>query len=124
MFLAALRRLARLVLLAAVVTVAGSLMLGALFGASPLRAVTLGFYGVGCFLMVGGFFVGNRGPARVKSESLASPMSPFALFGARQLRWATLREQEETINNSAVLIGLGFILVVVGLLVDTRHPLF
>jgi len=121
---AALRRLARLVVFIAAATAAGSLLLGLLFGASPLRALTLGFYGVGCFLMLGGFFVGNRGPVRVKSESLGSPISPFALFGARQMRWATLGEQDETINNSAVWIGLGFILVVIGLLVDTRHPLF
>jgi uncharacterized membrane protein len=124
MFLTAIRRFARFVLFIAGFTVAVSLLIGTLLGASPQRALTLGFYAVGCFLMVAGFFVGNRGPARVKSESLASPVSPFAMFGARQLRWATLREQEETIHNSAFFISLGLVLVVVGLLVDSRHSLF
>ena len=124
MLFAALRRLALLILLTAAGTAAVSLLLGALLGASLDRALALGFYAVGCFLMVAGFFVGNRGPARVKSESPASGILPFPLFGGeRRLRWATLGEQNETINNSAVFISLGAVLVVVGILVDTRHSL-
>jgi hypothetical protein len=40
------------------------------------------------------------------------------------LRWATLGEQNETINNSAVFISLGLILVALGAVIDTRHSLF
>ena len=124
MLLTALRRLAFLVLLSAGLTAAVSLLVGALLGASLDRALALGLYLMGCFLMVAGFFVGNRGPARVKSESPGPAMLPFPMFGARRLRWATPGEQNETIVNSAIFISLGVILVVVGTLVDTRHSLF
>ena len=121
--LAAIRRLAVLVLLCSALTVIVSVALGLLAGASLDRAVSLGFYGLGCFLMVSGFFVGNRGPARVKSETAGSTMLPIPGFGNRKLRWATLDEQHETINNSAVFIVLGLILVLIGVAVDSRHSL-
>lgn len=121
--LAALRRLVVLVVLCSAVTVVGSVALGLLAGASLDRAISLGFYGLGCFLMVSGFFVGNRGPARVKSETAGWTMMPFPGIGSRRLRWATLDEQNETINNSAVFIVLGVILVVIGVLVDSHHSL-
>jgi hypothetical protein len=121
--LASLRRLALLVLLLVGGTAAGSLLLGALFGASLTRALALGFYAMGCVLMLGGFFTGNRGPTRVESEA-TGPISPFAMFGPRKMRWASLAEQEETINYSAVIVSLGFFLVLLGVLVDTRHSLF
>ena len=121
--LAALRRLVFLVVLCSAVTVVGSVALGLLAGASLDRAISLGFYGLGCFLMVSGFFVGNRGPARVKSETAGWTMLPIPGIGSRRLRWATLDEQNETINNSAVFIVLGVILVVIGVLVDSHHSL-
>lgn len=121
--LAALRRLAVLVVLCSAVTVVGSVALGLLAGASLDRAISLGFYGLGCFLMISGFFVGNRGPARVKSETAGWTMLPIPGIGSRRLRWASLDEQNETINNSAVFIVLGVILVVIGVLVDSRHSL-
>jgi hypothetical protein len=121
--LAALRRLVVLVVLCSAVTVVGSVALGVLAGASLDRAISLGFYGLGCFLMVSGFFVGNRGPARVKSETAGWTMMPIPGIGSRRLRWATLDEQNETINNSAVFIVLGVILVVIGVLVDSHHSL-
>jgi hypothetical protein len=121
--LAALRRFTFLIALASVLTTVGSLLLGLLVGASLDRSVALGFYGLGCFLMISGFFVGNRGPARVKSESPDSSMLPLPGFGGRKLRWATLEEQNETINNSAVFVVLGLILVMIGVAVDTRHSL-
>jgi hypothetical protein len=121
--LAALRRLVVLVVLCSAVTVVGSVALGLLAGASLDRAISLGFYGLGCFLMVSGFFVGNRGPARVKSETAGWTMMPIPGIGSRRLRWATLDEQNETISNSAVFIVLGVILVVIGVLVDSRHSL-
>jgi hypothetical protein len=121
--LAALRRLTLLVLLASGVTAAGSLLLGVLLGSSLDRTLSLGFYLVGCFLILAGFFVGNRGPARVKSESPGAGMLPFAMFGARRLRWATPTEQTEAINNSAVFVGLGLILILIGFGFDARHSL-
>jgi hypothetical protein len=121
--LAGLRRLAFLVAVASVVTTVGSLLLGLLVGASADRSVALGFYGVGCVLMVSGFFVGNRGPTRVKSEPAEPTMLPVPGFGGRRLRWATLDEQNENINQSAIFVLLGLILVLIGVIVDTRHSL-
>ena len=121
--LAAIRRLVVLVVACSGITVVVSVPLGLLAGASLDRAVSLGFYGLGCFLMVAGFFIGNRGPARVKSETAGSTMLPIPGFGNRKLRWATLDEQHETINNSAVFIVLGLILVLIGVAVDSRHSL-
>src|SRR5712691_8703400 len=112
MLLAAIRRFTLLVLLATGLTAVMSLLIGLLVGGSLDRSLALGFYFMGCFLLVVGFFVGNRGPARVKSES-AGPLMPFAMFGSRQLRWATPGEQNETIMSSAVFISLGVILIVI-----------
>jgi hypothetical protein len=121
--IAALRRLAVLVVSAAALTAAVSLLVGLLVGASLDRAVSLGFYVVGSFLLVSGFFLGNRGPARVKSESPGFTMLPLPGYASRRLRWATLDEQEETINHSAIFIGLGVILVLIGILVDSQRSL-
>ena len=66
MFLAALRRLAFATALAIGVTVVLSALLGLLVGAGLERAIVIGFYLGGSFLLIVGFFVGNRGPARVK----------------------------------------------------------
>jgi len=120
---AALRRLLLLVVVCSVVTAGISALLGALIGASLDRAIALGFYGLGCFLMVSGFFVGNRGPARVKSETAGWSMLPLPGIGDRRLRWATLDEQNETINNSAIFIVVGLILVLIGVVVDSHHSL-
>ena len=125
MLVAALRRLAFVTVLAVSVTVVLSLILGLLAGSSINRSLTLGFYLVGCFLLVVGFFVGNRGPARVKGEDTVGPMVlPIPGAGDRRLRWATLTEQHETINNSAIFIALGLILIALGAAIDTRHSLF
>jgi hypothetical protein len=123
MFLAALRRFAFIVALTVGVTAVMSLLIGALLGSSVDRSLALGFYFMGCFLLVLGFFVGNRGPARVKSESAGPSMLPFGMFGERRLRWATPGEQNETIMSSAVYISIGVILVIIGALVDSRHSL-
>jgi hypothetical protein len=120
-----LGRLAIAVLLCVGLTAVGSLLIGLIIGASVDRSLVLGFYLVGCFFMLTGFFVGNRGPARVKSEEPGAAATPFGVFsGSRRLRWATLGEQEETINSSAVFVTLGIILVIAGVLLDSRHALF
>ena len=121
--LAALRRFTLLVLGCVGVTVAGSLLFGLLAGASLDRALALGFYGVGCFLLVCGFFVGNRGPTRVESESPGPMVLPMLNFAGRRLRWATGREQNETISSSGVFIVLGLVIVAIGILVDSRQSL-
>ena len=121
--LAALRRLVLVLLGATALTAFASVLVGLLIGASLDRALTLGFYLVGCFLLVTAFFVGNRGPARVKSET-AEGGGMFPYFGTRHMRWATLNEQEDALNSSGVFVILGFALVIIGALIDSHHSLF
>jgi hypothetical protein len=45
------------------------------------------------------------------------------LFGSRVVRWATPEEREESINTSAIYVVLGFALIFLGLLADTRYSL-
>jgi len=116
--LAALRRLVGLVVGVASLTLLASLGIGLLAGIPISRAVSVGFYVVGCFWLVTGFFVGNRGPVRLKSD-VGVP-----LFGSRFVRWATPGERDETINLSAVYVLLGFVLILFGLAADTRYSLF
>ena len=93
-------------------------LLGLLVGVSLDRAVSLGFYAVGSFLVIIGFFIGNRGPIRAKGEDTAL----LGLFPMRR-RWAEPDEHEGTINDSALLVVLGFLLIVLGIAVDTRYDL-
>lgn len=124
MWVAALRRLALLGIGAIGVTAALSLLFGLLAGGSLNRSLVLGFYLTGCFLLICGFFVGNRGPTRVKSESAGAVVVPFVGVTSRTVRWASLSEQNETINNSAVFVCVGLILVGIGIALDSRHSLF
>jgi tellurite resistance protein TehA-like permease len=126
MYRAAIRRLVLVVLGTLGATAVGSLLVGLLTGSTPGRAVTLGFYLVGCLFLLAGFFLGNRGPARVRSEADHDTGFFGVIFGAggRRLRWATPSEQDETINSSAVYVVLGIVLVFAGFLVDSRHALF
>ena len=100
------------------VTAVVAALLGLLIGTSLDRAVSLGFYAVGSFLVIIGFFIGNRGPIRAKGEDTAL----LGLFPLRR-RWAEPEEHAGTINDSAVLVALGFVLIVLGIAVDTRYDL-
>ena len=117
MWSAALRRLTGLFVLAGGTTLLISLSLGLLIGESVSRAVSVGFYLVGSFLTIAGFFVGNRGPVRLKKD-VGVP-----LLGSRFVRWATPEEREESINTSAIYVVLGFALIFLGVLADTRYSL-
>ena len=121
-WLAASKRFALLIVGACAATAVLSLLVGAVLGARIERSLTLGFYLAGSFLILAGFFVANRGPARVKGDSDAVG-GIFMFFGTRRIRWANLREQNETINNSAVFVTLGFILIAVGFAFDAKHSL-
>jgi len=112
---AALRRLGILFGTSAGGTAVIALLIGVPAGASLSRALSLGWYAVGCVLLISGFFVGNRGPARPQGEG-------WALFSMRRwVRWATPDEQRESISLSALLVILGFVLIVLGAIVDTRY---
>jgi hypothetical protein len=117
MWRAALRRF--VVLLAGIAGVTGVLsVLGGLLGGGSLdRAVAVGFYLVGSFMLIAGFFIGNRGPVRPKGTGPT-------FFGSRIMRWATPLEREESLNESALFIALGFVLIIIGVAVDSRTGLF
>ena len=118
--LAAARRFVLLLLGVAGGTAVVSLALGLLAGAGVSRSISLGFYIVGSFLLVAGFFIGNRGPVRVKGDP------GFSFFGYvkdRRLRWATGDEQVEALSLSFVFVALGLVLIILGVATDTRYAL-
>jgi hypothetical protein len=117
MWVAAGRRFLGLFVLASAFTLVASLAIGLPLGAGFLRTISVGFYAVGSFLLIAGFFVGNRGPVRLKREVGV----PF--LGSRYMRWATPAEREETINLSAIFVVLGFVLIIVGVVADNRYEL-
>lgn len=98
-------------------TAAFALLFGLALGATVSRSLSLGWYVIGCVLLISGFFVGNRGPARPEGEG----WSPFSL--RRWVRWASPEEQRETLSLSAVLVVLGFFLIALGVLADSRYKL-
>jgi len=122
MLVPALRRFVSILLLIGVPTVVVSLVLGLLLNASLARSIAIGFYLVGSTLLIGGFFVGNRGPVRPMRDVDGGEAQPR--LANRRMRWATRQENEETINLSAVFVALGFVLLVLGIASDNRHSLF
>ena len=116
MWKAAFRRF--VVLLAGITVVTGVLsLLAALAGGGSVeRAVAVGFYLVGSFMLIAGFFICNRGPVRPKGTG---PM----FFGSRIMRWATPLEREESLNESALYVVVGFLLIVLGVAADSRYSL-
>ena len=90
---------------------------GLAVGSSFERAISVGFYVFGALILIGGFFVGNRGPLRPQGEG-------FFLLRPRSVRPATQAEREEAVNMSAILVVLGLVLIVFGVAVDPRQRLF
>src|SRR5262249_51215814 len=123
MLLPALRRLALLIVGVGVGTLVLSVLLGLLFGASIPRAIALGYYLVGSFLLLAGFLFGNRGPVRPRGDGDADAGAGVILRG-RRVRWATRDEQAEAINYSALYVVLGLVLIFLGLASDNKHALF
>lgn len=118
MVVSAARRLLTLLAGLAGATAALSLALGALLGSSPARSVAVGLYLVGCALLLGGFFAGNRGPFRVANEE--------GLVGVRVprgLRVASADEQTETFNMTLLLVLVGVVLLALGAGVDSNARL-
>ena len=124
MYAAAARRFFGLLGLAGTVAIAGGLAGGLLFGSSFNRSMSVGLYLVGAFLVVAGFFVGNRGPVRIDDRSTISSPLGFLFFTTAKRRWATPEEREEQISSSALFIALGLALIILGVAADNRHELF
>ena len=120
MLLPALRRLALLIVGVGVGTLVVSVLLGLLFGASLPRSIALGYYLVGSFLLLAGFFFGNRGPVRPRGDADVGG----GILRGRRVRWATRDEQTEAINYSALYVVVGLVLIFLGLASDNKHTLF
>ncbi len=115
---AGLRRFAFILAGLAAVTTTSTLLFAALSGGNVDRTVAIGFDLVGVFFLVAGFFVGNRGPVRLKGQA------SVPLFGERRMRWATPEEREEAISDSAIFIAVGIAMIIIGVAIDSRYRLF
>lgn len=124
MWIPALRRLLLLIGVVGVGTLVISVVFGLLLGASLPRSIALGYYLVGCFLLLAGFFFGNRGPVRPRGDADSGGGIFFFRPSGRRVRWATREEHEEAINYSAVYVVLGLVLIFLGIASDNRHTLF
>jgi hypothetical protein len=119
----AARRIATLVAVVLGATACASALVGLLAGASLSRAVSAGFYVVGCFLVVLGFFSGVRGPVRPKgreedAQPLTAPLGVGIFWSG--VRTATADEHVDAMSTAWLFLVLGLGLVVVGVLVDSR----
>ena len=120
LFVTAVRRFLLVSLGVAAATALVAAGVGALAGSAIDRSVSLGLYIIGSLLLVGGFFMGNRGPFRPRSDE----PTHLPLFGPRRVRRATPAEREEAINTSAVFVSVGFVLILLGIAADSRFDLF
>ena len=118
MIVAAARRFFTLLAAIAGATAVCSLLLGVLLGAPPGRSVAVGLYLAGCALLLGGFFVGNRGPFRVANEE-----GLVGLRVPRGLRVASGDEQAEAFNMTGLLVIAGIVLLALGAAVDSNARL-
>ena len=117
----AARRILGLLAVVGGVTVLFSVALGLLAGSSVRRSIALGFYLVGSVVLLSGFFVGNRGVLRADTDDEKGGL--LLGFGRRRVRSATGEEQRENVRVSALVIGLGIALLILGTLADTENRL-
>lgn len=122
MLRAAGRRFLSLLLPFAIGTAAVSFPVGVLLGAPLARSISLGFYLVGSFVLVLGFFMGNRGPARLKGP--VGDEGPWGISPRRRMRWASPEERESALADSAVFVTIGLVLILIGVVADTRYTLY
>lgn len=106
-------------MLASALALLGALVFGIAIGSDVRRSISVSFYVIGAFLLIAGFFVGNRGPVRIRGGEKGA----YMFFGSRFVRWASPSEREENINLSAIFVVLGFVLILVGVAADDRYDL-
>lgn len=121
MLLGGARRLLALTAFVGGATLAISLSLALLAGTSVRRSVSVGFYLVGSVILLAGFFVGNRGVLRAEGDS--ERPSLFGFGSRRRVRSATGEEQRESVRVSAIVIGLGIALLILGAIADNENSL-
>jgi hypothetical protein len=99
-----------------------AVVFGLALGTPFSRAISLGFYVVGAFLLVTGFFMGNRGPTRLRGEP--GEEGPWGLGRKRGIRLATPEGRADAVSTTGVLITLGIVLIVIGVIADSRYGLY
>ena len=119
----AARRIALLVGVVAGITALVSALVGLLGGASLQRSVSAGFYIVGCFLILMGFFSGVRGPVRpkggdVEKEPVAAPFGVGIFWSG--VRKASPDERLDARSTTWLFLLLGIGLILGGVLVDSK----
>jgi heme O synthase-like polyprenyltransferase len=113
-----LARFGKLVAVSVAVVVALSLVFGLMAGQPLMRAIALGFYLTGCLLVILAFFSGHH---RRMTMDRYDPKLPRELSRP----WRTAREErEEAMSVSTVLVVLGLLLLVFGVLFDSRNSPF
>lgn len=121
----AAKRIVTLVGVLAGLTAVVSLAVGALLGSGLDRALATGFYVVGCFLIVLGFFAGVRGPLRPRSSRDGEERDAVGgLFGigvsSRGVRRATSEERADALGTAWLFLAIGLALIALGILADSR----
>lgn len=120
MIVGALRRLGLIVGGLAGATLVVSLLLGLAAGSRLARAISVGFYSIGCVLLLGTLLLGARGPLRPvwhDEHRRAGFLSP------RGVRKATPDERKESSRTAILLFGLGLGFIVLGAVIDPNHKL-
>lgn len=121
MLRSALPRILALVAGVFALTVAVSLVLGALAGANLLRALATGFYLVGVAILIGSFAMGIRGPMRADwGEEGRRGLIPLP----RGVRRRTDEERSDSKRNSVALFLLGMAFLLIGIGFDPNRHLF
>ena len=92
-----------------------ALLIGLAAGASVGRALSLGWYIVGCRAADQRLLRRQPGPVAAAGRGVERTFSM-----QRWVRWATPEEQREAISFSALLVILGFVLIALGAFADPR----
>lgn len=121
MFRSALPRILALIAGLFAVTVAVSLLLGALAGSNLLRALATGFYVVGVAILIGSFAMGIRGPMRADwGEEGKRGLVPVP----RGVRRRSDEERVDSKRNSVALFLLALTFLIIGIGFDPSRRLF
>ena len=119
-FRGAVARLALLLLAASGCILVVTVPVGLFTSIGLDRAISLGFYGLGAFLVILGFLSSSRGALRSDNDH----SHETTLRRERRLRRATVEELHDSMNGAAVVIGIGLALLALGVIIDSRYTLF
>jgi hypothetical protein len=96
---------------------------GLLLGSGLRRSVSVGLYGVGSLFVLVGVFYGVRPPVRTTGGGGSPGIFGSLAAGGGRARWADKEDIEESLGLSAVFVGIGLLLIVIGVGIDPRSRL-